>query len=143
MTKLGLLGLTVSDSGEAITPDEYERKYKNNEIAKKNLADSEHMRWNAYMICNGYIPSTIDQIRSLNPNIESEKELKKKQEHTERRHCNLTTIDGLDEYKKLLGNEFHTNPDDYDVVKYDYDIMDNCYKIVNEWLDKKIVKLVP
>ena len=127
--KLGMLGLKIADKGKAITEEEFNRRY--NDIARKNLAESQHLRWNAYMICQGYIPSTKEQILSYG---KDQKDLDKKREyeHLMRQHCNLTTIKGLAQYVELTKET--------DVYDYDY-VMDKCYEIVGK-LGKKIVEKV-
>ena len=124
--KLGLIGFEIADEGTSVSKEEFDSRY--NKDAKKNLAESQHFRWNAYMICNGYIPSTIDQIKE-----ERNLEEKREREHQYRRHCNLTTIAGLEEYMKLTNDE--------SFLKHDY-IMDICYDGVTR-LNKVIVEKKP
>lgn len=103
------------------------------------FAMQEHQRWNAYMICNGYIPATVEEAMTGD----------KQDLLRRRRHGNLTTFAGLVEYKKEKARRAGVSPDDpeatkdYDVIKYDYQLMDyavgllgSCgYKIV----DKSVV----
>lgn len=74
----------------------------------------EHQRWNAYMITCGFIPSTKTQIRN-NQN----------KDFTERRHGNITTFDGLVEYRKMVVERDGCSEIDADVIKYDYQLMDD------------------
>ena len=131
VNKLGMLGLEICDGSDGISSDIYDSLYTNNEAVRKNLTESEHQRWNAFMICNGYIPSTKEQILRYNPKNPEQNRKKKEEEHKERRHANLTTFEGLDLFKEMLAEEFNAeNPDVYDVAKYDSYLMDNCYKVV-------------
>jgi len=126
--KLGLLGLEIADKGDSISKEEFDKRYNKN--ARQNLAESQHLRWNAYMICNGYIPSTREQIEQYK--TKNKKKLKKKREveHMYRNHCNLTTIKGMHEYIKLT--------EDKGVLEHD-SMMDICYESVHD-LGKVIVK---
>lgn len=94
---------------------------------RNNLATQEHERWNAYMICCGFIPATKEEIRSylLNGN-------KDEFEKNYRKHGNLTTYDGLIEFKNFKAEVVGKEPEKCDVIKYDYQIMDDV-----RWLLKK------
>ena len=94
---------------------------------RTNLVEQEHQRWNAYMITRGFVPSTIEQIKAGDV-----------KDFDERRHGNLTTMDGLIEFRNIVKRDEGETPFDKDVIKYDYQIMDdlvwlldqNGYKIV-------------
>lgn len=132
VNKLGMLGLSLGCESEGIARASFDKIYTENEKARKNLTTAEHYRWNAFMICNGYIPSTIEQIERYNPMVADQKKKRKEEEHKERRHANLTTFEGLERYKNLLSEKFRTNePAEYDVVKFDSYLMDNCYDVVS------------
>ncbi len=103
---------------------------------RENLAIHEHQRWNSFMISKGMIPSSIDQIVH---------ETKKNGEHTNgknyavRRHGNLTTFEGLRTFRKLLAERDKEEETEFDVIKYDYQLMDGAYWLLNEW-GYKIIK---
>ena len=97
----------------------------------------EHYRWNSYMLSYGIVPATKEEIAT------SEKHGK---DYKLRRHGNLTTFDGLLEYRELAADfdmrayEKAYNPatdgkkktrEDFvyeaDVIKYDYQILDDAY----------------
>ncbi len=81
---------------------------------RARYAMQEHQRWNAYMICNGYIPATKYEA------VHSDKtELMRR-----RRHGNLTTFEGLKEYREYAAKCRGTTPAAEDVIKYDYQLMD-------------------
>ena len=141
VNKLGMLGLEICDKSDGISSDIYDSLYMNNEMARKNLTEAEHQRWNAFMICNGYVPSTKAQIRKYDPRNDVQKEEKKKEEHKERHHGNITSIDGLVLFKKELADAFRAedkkkgktiDPDEFDVIKYDVCLMDNCYDVIGK-----------
>lgn len=97
-----------------------------------NLAILEHYRWNSYMLSKGVIPASKEQI--LN-----EKVIKKgKEKHSNgknyhlRRHGNLTTFEGLVEFRKLIAERDKTSERDCDVIKYDYQLLDDAYWLLTK-----------
>ena len=107
---------------------------------RKNLAIQEHLRWNSYMISKGVIPATINDI--LNETIEVDGKVK----HTNgknyrlRRHGNITTLDGLVDFRKLIANRDNVSEDKTDVFRYDYQLLDEAYTFLTA-LNYKIVKI--
>lgn len=79
------------------------------------MARQEHQRWNAYMICNGYLPASLDAMVSC-----SKQELLARREHR-----NLTTFEGLLQYRKTMAERNGISEDEADVTRYDYQIMDD------------------
>ncbi len=104
---------------------------------RKNLAVLEHYRWNAYMIMNGFIPSTKDVI--LNEVDENGKHTNGKS-YSIRRHGNLTTFDGLYEFRKLVAARDKVPEIEKDVIKYDYQHLDGAYELLDD-NGYKIVKI--
>lgn len=100
--------------------------FKRNTI-RNNFAVQEHERWNAYMICCGFIPASKAEIESylLKGN-------KDDFEKSFRKHGNLTTFDGLIDFRELKGKVVGKKPEKCDVIKYDYQILDDV-----KWLLKK------
>ncbi len=104
-----------------------------------NLAFLEHLRWNAYMICNGFIPATIDEI------LNEVKEVNGKIKHTNgknyqtRKHGNLTTFEGLLDYSKLISKRDNISLNDADVIRYDYQLLDDVYYLIDS-LNLSIIK---
>ena len=95
------------------------------------MAELEHFRWNSFMISKGMIPSSINQILT-------EKIVKKGKEvysngknYYDRRHGNLTTFDGLVEFRKILASRDDLDEKVYDVIKYDYQILDDAYWLLD------------
>lgn len=122
--RLGLMNFCISSSSDKkiVSKDEFDSIYQpqgEDSVVRKNLMFMEHMRWNAFMICNGYVPSTRDQILDGS----------KGKCHEERRHGNLTTYDGLDEFAKILYDKFGGKLEDLDVKKYDAMFMDWCTEL--------------
>ncbi len=105
---------------------------------RKNMAIHEHQRWNSFMISKGMIPSSIDQI--VNEKRENGKPTNGKN-YAVRRHGNLTTSEGLIKFRQLLAErQKEIQPDfdvikgeaEFDVIKYDYQLMDDAYWLLTE-----------
>ena len=160
-SKLHMLGLDYcdeSDAREGITEKEYLERYAQKDMpmytenrravrypldfkesTRKNMAVQEHYRWNAYMITKGFIPAdkqTILKEKDGNGDYTNGKS------YELCRHGNLTTFDGLVEFRKMVSapnRKDGKTEKDSDVIKYDYQLLDGAY-----WLLKqngyKIVK---
>ena len=92
------------------------------------MAIQEHQRWNAYAITCGMIPMPVAKMKEGKfKNFEL------------RKHGCLTTFDGLVNYRKIRAEVEHRSEEETDVIRYDYQILDDV-----KWLagraDKKIVK---
>lgn len=85
------------------------------------LARTEHQRWNAYMFSNGYVPATKEEILTLS----------RERMFRLRKHANLTTFEGLIEYRKMMVTSTCTESQ-ADVIRYDYQLMDDA-----QWLLQK------
>lgn len=105
---------------------------------RKTMAILEHLRWNSSMISKGLIPASKEQI--LDEMQERDGELK----HTNgknyalRRHGNLTTFEGLVTFRKMLAERDSDTEDAHDVIKYDYQLLDDAYWL----LDRNEYKIV-
>lgn len=158
-SKLAMLGLNVGTKNEGLTEEEYLKIYDEenllnqrpipyhvrdgkNHISKRNaLAYMEHLRWNAFMILEGYIPMKKKDISYINNKLyKNDVEL--------RIHACITTYEGLEEYFTFLANLITKSSDipydkAFDMVenkKYDYMLMDTVYtdiKLMNRFLIKK------
>lgn len=108
------------------------------------MAIHEHLRWNSYQITKGIIPSTKEQI--ISEIIFDEKKQKNKNSNGKnynlRRHGNLTTFDGLLEYRKIIAlretqnkqideQELEKIEEENDVIKYDYQLLDDAYWLLS------------
>jgi hypothetical protein len=101
---------------------------------RKTMAIHEHYRWNSYMFSRGIIPAdkntieteTVDGRRTNGKNYRI------------RRHGNLTTFEGLEEFRRIIWKRDGGEEAQADVIKYDYQILDDAvwflgnqgYKIV-------------
>ena len=88
---------------------------------RDNLAVQEHYRWNAYMIMCGFIPATLGQMRS--GAVKS---------YPARFHGNLTTFEGLFDFRRKMAEWNGTDEAAEDVVRWDYQLMDDAWWFLHE-----------
>ena len=107
---------------------------------RTNLAIQEHQRWNSFMISKGMIPSTIDEILNEKVMRNGVARFTNGKNYKLRRHGNITSFEGLTEFRKLVAERDKVDELEKDVIKYDYQLLDDAY-----WLLKscgyKIIKL--
>lgn len=160
-SKLLLMGLDCrreQDAGEALSEEAYFSIYAKGDMPeivmgetghvqavrypleeknsrRRTMAMQEHLRWNAYMIMKGFIPA--DKKRILTEK-DAEGKYTNGKNYTMRRHGNLTTFDGLVQFRKMIAARDGCSEAACDVIKYDYQLLDgawwllknNGYKIV-------------
>lgn len=95
---------------------------------RKNMAVHEHARWNAFMISRGFVPSSKEQIRN---EIRGDGTYTNGKNFEERRHGNITTFEGLFEFAKIIAERNGRSESDADVVKLDYQLLDNAHWLLN------------
>lgn len=164
--KLNLLGLDLDEKYDEKTYSELAKVYKETygdnrrydlsslviKGARRNLGIQEHYRWNAYMICNGFVPARFSKINELYSKYGSDY---KNIIEAKRYHANITTIKGLedfmmhmaylndsskftfDELKDAIFNKDMKKREklielstDYDVIKYDFEFMDEIIDVL-------------
>ena len=166
-SKLNLLGLDYvdnSDSREAVSEAEFLNIYANGDMpdvskynitanGKKiveyplnfkkskryNLAVLEHLRWNSFMLSKGVIPATKEQILIEKGLKDGELKFTNGRNYKLRRHGNVTTFEGLKEFRKMVAERDGALEIEKDVIKYDYQILDDAYWLITS-CGKKIVK---
>ena len=107
---------TLDENGRVIYPVDFSKS------RRLNMANQEHSRWVAFMITRGFVPAKISEIIS---------EERNGQDYGKRRHGNITTFEGLYKFRELLAkNEGELSK--YDVIKYDYQLLDECYTTLTE-----------
>ena len=95
---------------------------------RRNMAIHEHQRWNSFMISKGIIPSSRQQILSETDIGKDGKEFfTNGKNYAVRRHGNLTTFDGSVEFRKMVASRDNCSELDKDVIKYDYQLLDDAY----------------
>ena len=97
------------------------------------MAILEHYRWNSFMLSQGIIPATKEQIlKEKVPKKDGTLKYSNGRNYILRRHGNLTTFDGLVTFRQMISERDGTPELDNDVIKYDYQILDDAY-----WLLEK------
>ena len=95
---------------------DYNADYHKPGTPRTNLAICEHERWNAYHIANGFIPASKEEYKAEGKNALLER----------RKHINIASTKGLSEYAEWQVSEYGCSPSDADVIKYDYQLMDDA-----------------
>ncbi len=162
-SKLNMIGLDYCDKNDhkdkrEISYGEYMERYaandmpfipecKNGETKKivyplefipslrKNLAMQEHARWNAFMIMKGFLPAKIEDI--LNE-VDKDGQYTNGKNFAIRHHGNLTTFEGLETFRHMVAERDKVSEKDCDVIKYDYQLMDGAWQL----LDKSGYKVI-
>ena len=102
---------------------------------RRDLAIHEHLRWNSFMISNGMVPASIDDIltepkHDKDGNIVYGKDGKPKfgngKNYAVRHHGNLTTFAGLVKFRRLVAERDKSDEESCDVIKYDYQLLDDA-----------------
>lgn len=99
-------------------PKILEKEDLKHQSLRQNLAIQEHYRWNAFMISQGFIPASREKI------ISDAKEHGK--DYDLRVHGNLTTIEGLIEFRKITARPGRPEAKT-DVLNYDFHLMDDIW----------------
>ena len=104
-----------------------------NKSRRRNMSIHEHQRWNSFMISRGIVPATRDQI--LNETAEDPKtgkiEYTNGKNYALRRHGNITTFDGLVEFRRMRSLRDELSELETDVIKYDYQLLDDAYWLLS------------
>ncbi len=159
-SKLNMMGLdycSVYEDGKAIDEKAYLEIYAGNDMPdttaypftvggkpivkytldfkksrRGDMAIHEHYRWNSFMITKGFIPATKDTI--LTEYDEEKCRFTNGKNYTLRRHGNLTTFDGLIEFRKMVAERDRKQDEALleaearkDVIKYDYQLLDDAH----------------
>lgn len=97
------------------------------ESKRKNLAVAEHYRWNAFMLSNGVMPADKNQILNETAIKNGKTVFTNGKNYNLRRHGNITTFDGLAEFRHIVAERDNVDESETDVIKYDYQLMDDAY----------------
>jgi hypothetical protein len=99
----------------------YDLNFKNSR--RKTMAIHEHFRWNSFMLSKGFVPSSKKEI------FDDKRENGKN--YSLRKHGNLTTFEGLLEFRKLIVQRGEQDELAADVIKYDYQLLDDAYWLLS------------
>ena len=126
-SKLNMMGLDYAPNkdGEGLTEEQYMEIYAKDDMPnftnividnkrvieytvdfkesrRRTMAIQEHERWNSFMISRGFIPATKQQIfAEFTVNEKKEKSYTSGKDFNLRRHGNITTFDGLVEFREM------------------------------------------
>jgi len=96
---------------------------------RKTMAIHEHERWNSFMISHGMVPSTLDQIKNEK---RADGRYTNGKNYAVRRHGNLTTFEGLETFRKLVAERDGCSETETDVIKYDYQLLDDAHWLLSK-----------
>ncbi len=109
---------------------DYNKKYHIEGTPRTTLAICEHARWNAYYICRGFVPASKTELKT-----EGKAKLMRR-----RKHINIASFDGLKSYAKWRIETEGISESDADIIKYDYQLMDDAIWILKRG-GYKVVKI--
>lgn len=122
-------GKTTYDDTVAPIDVNYDVLNYNKESTRYKLAQQEHYRWNSYMLCSGIIPASRAEIlneKKANGDYTNGKN------YALRRHGNITTFDGLVEFREMIEKRDDKPAGKEDVIRYDFQILDHAYWVLRE-----------
>lgn len=96
---------------------------------RNNLAVQEHARWNAFMIAKGFVPAEKERILT---ETDRDGKFTNGKNYTMRHHGNLTTFEGLAEFRKLIAARDGVSEEKCDVIKYDYQLLDGAWWLLGK-----------
>lgn len=99
---------------------------------RKTMAIHEHYRWNSFMLSKGMVPATKQQILEEKAEKNGRLRYTNGKNYAERRHGNLTTFEGLIEFREMVAKRDNSDEMDKDVIKYDYQLLDDAYWLLTK-----------
>ena len=159
-SKLHLMGLDYrrkEEAGEALTEEQYLQIYAKDDLPdtstyaqtargkkivhytldfapsrRTTMAIQEHLRWNSFMLSKGMVPASREQIKTETVQKGGETKYTNGKNYALRRHGNITTFDGLVEFRKIVSRRENTSELSNDVIKYDYQLLDDAWWLLDE-----------
>lgn len=101
----------------------YDLKFKDSR--RTTMAIHEHLRWNSFMLSKGFVPASKKEI--------FDDKCKNGKNYSLRKHGNLTTFEGLLEFRKLIAQRGEQDELEADVIKYDYQLLDDAYWLLSNY----------
>ena len=86
------------------------------------------------------VPATKRQILEEQVEKDGKARYTNGKNYEEHRHGNLTTFEGLIEFRKMVAKRDGCDEGDKDVIKYDYQLLDDAYWLVTKCGCKIIYK---
>ncbi len=99
---------------------------------RQNFAILEHFRWNSFMLANGFIPPTIDEIKNSTTIKNGKVKYTNGKDYLVRKHGNLTTFKGLELYSQIISQRDNISLEKADVIRYDYQILDDVGWLISD-----------
>ena len=99
---------------------------------RKTMAIHEHYRWNSFMLSKGMVPATKQQILEEKAERNGKLRYTNGKNYAEHRHGNLTTFEGLIEFRRMVAKREGCDEADKDVIKYDYQLLDDAYWLLTK-----------
>ncbi len=93
------------------------------------------------MLSKGVIPADKQQILNETTVKNGRTVFTDGKNYNLRRHGNITTFDGLAEFRRIIAERDNLDENETDVIKYDYQLMDDAYWLLTR-CGFKIVKRV-
>lgn len=115
-TRKQFKGMSLIDYPGTDTEEDFKKG-----ILRKNLTVQEHLRWNAYMFSCGFIPASRKQMKA---GCQSDYAL--------RIHGNLTTFQGLFDYRRMMASIHASSEASEDVIRYDYQLLDEAWCFLHQ-----------
>ncbi len=95
---------------------------------RTTMAMQEHSRWCAYMIMQGFVPSTLERILGEKHGDR----FTNGKSYEQRYHGNLTTFAGLYDFRQRVAAARGIPEAAADVIKYDYQLLDGAHRLLDE-----------
>ena len=108
---------------------------------RKNMAIQEHYRWTSFVISRGMVPATKEQILTETKIKNGTEIYTNGKNYGLRRHGNLTTFDGLVEFRQMLARRDGQPEAIKDRLRFRYQILDDAYWLLTS-IGYKIVKKI-
>ena len=157
--KLNLMGLDYCSKdaqGEALTEQEYMSIYAGTDLPdlssynlklngkhivrygtdyppsrRRNLAIQEHNRWTSFVISRGMVPATREQILNDTRLVDGVEVHTNGKNYDLRRHGNLTSFDGLVEFRRMTAARDGVPEEKRDRIRYRYQLLDDAYWLLD------------
>ena len=167
--KLNLMGLDYCEilaDGEALSEEEYMRIYAGDDqpdtakynlrvngkdiiyygtdyppSRRRNMAMQEHYRWVSFAISRGMVPATKEQIINETRIKNGAEEHTNGKNYALRRHGNITTFEGLEEFRRMVAKRDGQPEESRDRLRFRYQILDDAYWLLTS-NGYKIVKKI-
>lgn len=106
------------------------------ESRRKNMAIQEHCRWVSFVISRGVVPATKHSIQTETNDENGEKKRTSGKNYKLRRHGNLTSYEGLQDFTRLIADSADSTANqrseyEKDRYRFRYQILDDAYWLLD------------